>query len=111
MIKTILLALALTIASSVPTFAFVPSSPITTVASIQDPLQSKLFAGNFDDEPKPLSIEGEGLSENEKVEAALAEFKQQSQIKAVAVLAIAFGTFVYLKLQYDADPSTFVGGH
>ena len=65
----------------------------------------------FDDEPKPLSIEGEGLSENEKVEAALAEFKQQSQIKAVAVLAIAFGTFVYLKLQYDADPSTFVGGH
>ena len=55
--------------------------------------------------------QGDGSADEEKIQEALAEFKQQSQIKAIAVLGVAFSAFVYLKLQYDADPSQFVGGH
>ena len=53
-------------------------------------------------------VEDETKSE---IQAAMDELKQQSQIKAFGVLAVAFGSFVYLKLQYDVDPSSFVGSH
>jgi len=38
-------------------------------------------------------------------------FKNQSQLKAFGVLAAGFGTFLYFKLQYDTDPSNFIGGN
>jgi hypothetical protein len=60
---------------------------------------------------QPQEVDADGSNDEEKIQASLAEFKQQSQIKAFAILGAAFGAFVYLKLQYDADPSTFVGGH
>lgn len=50
-------------------------------------------------------------SSEEEIEAALKDFRQQSQIKAFGVLSVAFSSFVYLKLQYDADPSSFLGSH
>ena len=65
------------------------------------------------DDKKPLEIVGESSPESseEEIQAALDNFKLQSQIKAFVVLGVAFGTFVYLKLQYDADPSHFIGSH
>lgn len=64
-----------------------------------------LFSGKLED---PNNKKG---SSEEEIEAALEQFKQQSQIKAFGVLAVAFSSFVYLKLQYDADPSSFLGSH
>lgn len=65
------------------------------------------------DEKQPLEIVGESSagSSEEEIQAALDNFKLQSQIKAFAVLGVAFVAFVYLKLQYDADPSHFIGSH
>lgn len=50
-------------------------------------------------------------STDKEVMESLEKFRQQSQIKAFVILAVAFSSFVYLKLQYDADPSSFVGSH
>ena len=73
------------------------------------------------DDKKPLELIGQGSpasSEQEiqaarelEIQKALDEFKQQSQIKAFSVLGVAFAGFVYLKLQYVADPSHFIGSH
>mmetsp|Transcript_175 Transcript_175/g.261 ORF Transcript_175/g.261 Transcript_175/m.261 type:complete len:114 (+) Transcript_175:101-442(+) len=65
------------------------------------------------EEPNPRGMYEYGKPRNsdEEIEAALKDFKQQSQIKAFGVLTVAFSSFVYLKLQYDADPSSFLGSH
>ena len=65
------------------------------------------------EEPNPREMYGYSQPGNseEEIEAALKDFKQQSQIKAFGVLTVAFSSFVYLKLQYDADPSSFLGSH
>jgi len=65
------------------------------------------------DDVKPLEVVGESPpgSSEEEIQKALDEFKQQSQIKAFGILGVAFSSFVYLKLQYDADPSNFLGSH
>lgn len=58
-------------------------------------------------------VTGSSISEakEEAIRAELEEFKQQSQIKALATVAVALGAFFYLKIQYDLDPSGFVGSH
>jgi hypothetical protein len=65
------------------------------------------------DEPNSRDTYGERQpgSSDEEIEAALKDFRQQSQIKAFGVLGVAFSSFVYLKLQYDADPTSFLGSH
>ena len=70
------------------------------------------------DDKKPLELIGQASSEEEiqaarelEIQKSLDEFKQQSQIKAFSVLGVAFAGFVYLKLQYVADPSHFIGSH
>lgn len=62
---------------------------------------------------KEIDIVTESLSEarEEAIRAELEDFKQQSQIKALATVAVALGAFFYLKIQYDIDPSKFVGSH
>jgi hypothetical protein len=85
------------------TLAFAPmNSPAVSVLS-KSHASFKLFS-------EPGDMKETTPSEKEMAES-LEEFRQQSQIKAIAVLAVAFSAFVYLKLQYDADPSHFIGSH
>ena len=124
-----------------PALAFVPSKPVAvSFASSTNPtlFSSKVnesymiffqFAAwsvfpflmhespifQFDNDNKGLEVVGEennsGPSDKEVMESAISDVKVRGQIGAVGVLTIAFSAFVYLKLQYDADPSNFIGSH
>mmetsp|Transcript_2372 Transcript_2372/g.3652 ORF Transcript_2372/g.3652 Transcript_2372/m.3652 type:complete len:108 (+) Transcript_2372:112-435(+) len=107
MYKFIILSIFALIAA--PASAFSPSMARNSVATVSS--TTRVFAL---DDKKPLDLIGEGSpasTSEEDIQAALSEFKQQSQIKAFAVLGVAFAGFVYLKLQYVADPSHFIGSH
>lgn len=65
------------------------------------------FALWFQDENKESNNDKKFDNSSEELEI----FKNQSQLKAFGVLAAGFGTFLYFKLQYDTDPSNFIGGN
>lgn len=114
MYKFIILSIVALI--SAPASAFSPSLARNSIATASS--TTRVFAL---DDKKPLELIGQGStasSEQEiqaarelEIQKALDEFKQQSQIKAFSVLGVAFAGFVYLKLQYVADPSHFIGSH
>jgi len=96
-----------------PVLAFAPSKPMSFV-SVATATHPKLFANKFDNDNKGLDIVGEessGPSSGNVMEKAVNDVKVRGQIGAIAVLVVTFSTFVYFKLQYDADPSNFIGSH
>ena len=55
--------------------------------------------------------EAEKEGKGDKIAKELEEFKKQSQIKAFSVIGVSLATLFYLKIQFDSDPSNFIGGH
>ena len=107
MLKASLITVFVLLASG-QILAFAPINPTAVSVLSKSHVSFKLFS-----EPKDMKeAANQSLSPSEKeVAESLEQFKQQSQIKALVVLAVAFSSFVYLKLQYDADPSNFIGSH
>jgi hypothetical protein len=104
MYKKFLISL-ISIALAPAILAFAPAAK--TLAVVQKPTIVRPTSSSLFDKPS-LDDLNENSSEAE-IQAALDEFKKQNQIKAFGFLVVFFSAFVYLKLQYDLDPSNFVG--
>lgn len=104
--KFLISLISITLAPAI--LAFAPAAK--TLAIVQKPTISiarPTTSSSLFDKPS-LDDLNENSSEDE-IQAALDEFKKQNQIKAFGFLVVFFSAFVYLKLQYDLDPSNFVG--
>mmetsp|Transcript_17516 Transcript_17516/g.27283 ORF Transcript_17516/g.27283 Transcript_17516/m.27283 type:complete len:153 (+) Transcript_17516:79-537(+) len=54
-----------------------------------------------------IMAEAEKSGTADSIREELAEFKRQSQMKAISIIGVFFGAFVYLKTVYDANPDAF----